>query len=179
MPKVEIVRFADAAELRAKQVRQHYNGVYVGTRYDYRWTDADGRSLLRLKGSYRAGKKKRPKAGSPFHFARAAEIAWSNSFLDRAQASLKAEGSIPFRVDKKRWVRVGPGFLEFHFGDEPVRVEKAEIAKVTLGNGVFAFQHTDAKWFSRSGKFSFNYGAMGNAQVFLFALDKLMGYRWG
>jgi hypothetical protein len=73
---------------------------------------------------------------------------------------------------------VGPGFLEFHFGGEPVRVSKPEIASVTLGAGRFSFKHKDAKWFSQAGKYTFNYGAMGNAQVFLLALDSLMGYRW-
>ena len=170
--------FAHAAELRASQVRQHYNGVYVGTNYDYRWSDAAGRLLYRLNGTYRAGRKKLPKQGSAYNFALAAEMAWSNHFLTRAQAHLESEGSIPFRIDAHKVVRVGPGFLEFHFGDQPQRVTKEEIASVSLGNGQFSFKHKDARWFSRAGKYSFAYGRMANGRVFMLALDKLMGYRW-
>jgi hypothetical protein len=34
-PKVQLLLFAQAEELRAKQIRQYVNGVYVGTRYDF------------------------------------------------------------------------------------------------------------------------------------------------
>lgn len=95
------------------------------------------------------------------------------------QHQLQAEGSIPFRVDGTRWLRVGPGFIEFHFGGEPARVTRDEIETVSLSNGQFSFKHKDAKWYSRAGKYSFAYGQMANAKVFLLALDKLLGYRWG
>jgi hypothetical protein len=176
--KESTLLFNHAAELRASQVRQHYNGVYVGTNYDYRWTDPAGRLLYRLRGTYRAAKKKRPKKGTDYNFALATELSWSNHYLARAQAQLEAAGSIPFSIDSRKLVRIGPGFLEFHFGGEPVRVTKEEIASVSLGNGTFSFKHKDARWFSSAGKFSFAYGRMANARVFMLALDKLMGYRW-
>ena len=178
LPKTELLVFAQAYALRAAQTRQFVNGVYTGTTYDYVWSDPAGKRLLRLRGTYR-GRKGPPKAGDAFHFASAAEIAWSIHYLDRAQAELEARGSIEFWVDKNRRVRVGPGFLEFDFGGEsPVRVTREEIASVSLGQGVFSFKHNDARWYSRSGKYNFRYGAMANAKVFLLALDKLMGYRW-
>lgn len=170
--------FNQAAELRASQVRQHYNGVYVGTNYDYRWSDPAGRLLYRLNGTYHARKKKRPKRTSGYNFALASELAWSSHYLARAQAQLEAEGSIPFRIDNRRVVRVGPGFLEFHFGDQPERITREDIASVSLGNGQFSFKHKDARWFSRAGKYSFAYGRMANGRVFLLAPEKLMGYRW-
>lgn len=176
-PSARVLRFADAAEVRASQTRQFVNGIYTGTEYDYRWTDASGRDLLRLKGTHR-GKNGPPKAGSAFHFASAAEVAWSIHYLDRAQEQLEREGSIAFRVDKRRVVRVGPGFMEFHFGDEPVRVTVEEIANVTLGDGLFSFVHKDARWYRSAGKYRFQYGQMANGKVFFLALDKLTGYRW-
>jgi hypothetical protein len=177
-PKTQLLFYKDAAELIAAQTRHHYNGVYTGTTYAYAWTDFDGETILKLKGKYYAKKGKLPKSKSPYHLARMAEIVWSQVLTARADHCLKEEGSIPFRVDKSRVVRVGPGFIEFHFGGDPVRVTKDEIAKVTLGGGNFSFQHKDAKWFSRQGKFSFQYGKMANAKMFLRALEKLMGYRW-
>jgi len=59
-----------------------------------------------------------------------------------------------------------------------VRLTHQDIASVSLGNGMFQFKHTDAKWYSLSGKYSFQYGNMANARVFLLALEKLMGYQW-
>jgi hypothetical protein len=176
-PKADVLLFKDVAELRASQTRQFINGVYAGTAYDYRWTDGAGGRLLKLTGTHR-GKNGPPKPFDPFHYASAGEVAWSIHYLARAQEQLEREGSIAFRVDNKRVVRVGPGFIEFHFGGEPVRVTREEIGGVTLGQGTFAFKHKDAKWYSRAGKFNFQYGSMANGKVFFLALDKLMGYRW-
>jgi hypothetical protein len=176
-PKVQMLLFANAQELRARQTRQYVNGVYCGTSYDYTWTDPAGKRLWRLKGTYYQ-RKKGLKAGEQFRFVQAAEIAWSLHYLERANQVLSAEGSIPFRVDKHRVVRVGPGFLEFHFGGEPVRLAREDIASVNLGSGIFQFKHKDAKWYSLSGKYTFQYGTMANGRVFLLALEKLMGYQW-
>jgi hypothetical protein len=118
------------------------------------------------------------RAGELFRYVQAAEAAWSVHYLERAQKYLDAEGSIPFPVDSARVVRVGPGFMEFHFGGEPVRLTKEDIASVSFGSGTFKFKHQDAKWYSLSGKYSFQYVNMANARVFLLALEKLMGYRW-
>jgi hypothetical protein len=73
---------------------------------------------------------------------------------------------------------VGPGFLEFHFGGEPMRLTSADIASVSLASGTFQFKHKDAKWYSLSGKYSFAYGTLANARIFLLTLERLMGYRW-
>ena len=135
------------------------------------------REHLKLTGTHR-GKDGPPKPFDPFHFAASGEIAWSLHYLARAQAQLEREGSIPFRVDAKRVVRVGPGFMEFHFGGEPVRLTPADIAAVNLSQGTFSFKGVDAKWYSRAGKYNFNYGSMANGKVFFLALEKLMGYRW-
>lgn len=173
----QVLVYAAAAELRASQTRHFYNGVYTGTSYDFRWSDAAGRQLLKLGGKY-MGKDAPPKPDDAFHFAAAAEMAWSMHYLDRAQGQLEREGSIAFPVDRGRVVRVGPGFMEFHFGGEPVRVTAEEIGKVSLAGGHFSFAHKDAKWYRSAGKFNFPYGRMANGKVFFLALDKLMGYRW-
>jgi hypothetical protein len=176
-PKAQLLLYGQAEELRTKQIRQHVNGVYTGTSYDFSWLGPGEQRLWRVKGTYRQ-RKKGLRAGEPFRFVQAAEIAWSVHYLERANKVLNTEGSIPFRVDKQRVVRVGPGFLEFHFGGEPMRLTREDIASVSLGNGTFQFKHKDAKWYSLAGRYSFQYGNMSNARVFLLALEKLMGYRW-
>jgi hypothetical protein len=177
VPRTQMFRFDQAVEVHAAQTRHFVNGVYTHTSYNYSWTSPEGKVIYRLFGKHK-GKDKLPKRGDFWHFARAAEIAFSEAVLLRAQEQLQREGSIAFRVDAKRWVRVGPGFLEFHFGGEPTRVTRDEIASVSLASGQFSFKHKDAKWYSRAGKYSFSYGTMANPKVFLFAMEKLMGYRF-
>jgi hypothetical protein len=176
-PSPQVMRFEEVAELCAPQTRHYLNGVYAGTEYDFRWRDAAGKQRMRLKGRY-VGQNKPPRAGDAYHFAAAAEAAWSNHFLARAAGELERTGAIPFRIEGKGGLRVGPGFIEFHFGDEPVRVTSEEIANVTLGDGQFSFVHKDAKWYRSAGKYRFPYGGMGNGRVFFLALEKLMGYQW-
>ena len=152
----------------------------MGTEYNYYWIGSSGQTIYQLKGRHHEHqKKKRIKPGNPWYFVQAAEISWSMFYYAYLNDVLAAEGSIPFRVDKGRYLRVGPAFLEFHFGAEPVRVTREEIASVSLAQGQFSFKHKDAKWYSSAGKFSFAYARIGNARVFLVALEKLVGYRWG
>ncbi len=73
----------------------------------------------------------------------------------------------------------GPGARLRADGSIPFRVDDPDFTKVTLAIGTIAFQHRDAKGFSRAGEYSFNYGSMANGQIFLFALDKLLGYPAG
>jgi len=176
-PVQTLLLFRDAAALLARQTHSYTNHIYTHTSYSFRWMNDAGRYVARLDGKYR-GEHCPPKAGDAFHFAAAAEIAWSEHVLARAQQQLQQEGSIAFRVDHNRVVRVGPNFLEFHFGEAPVRVNRQDIGSVTLGNGFFSFKHKDAKWYGNAGKYRFAYGDMANGKVFLFALDRLMGYRW-
>lgn len=47
------------------------------------------------------------------------------------------------------------------------------------GQGQFHIHHKDARWFSSKGKFNFSYATMANARLFLLAMEKLTGYRFG
>ena len=176
-PSSEVLLFKDAAELRASQTRHTVNLRYTNTTYDYQWTDPVGRRFIRLKGKY-VGKNRPPKAGDAFHFASAAERAWSAHYLSRAERQLQEKSFIAFRVGVNRTVRIGFGFIEFHFDEEPVRIRREQIGKVALWRGMFSFIHNDAKWYRNSGKYRFHYGQVANAKVFLFVLEKLLGYRW-
>ena len=178
LAKLEYLHFADAAEVRTAQTRHYYNGVYTGTSYAFTWTDPAGRRLLKLSGQHR-GKKGRPKPSDPFHFAEAAEIAWSTYLLGTLDAQLAAQGYLQFNIKPGQFVRVGRGFFEFCLRDEVQKITREEIKSVNLSSGHFHIATKDAKWFGRSGKFSFNYANMANARLFLLAMDKLVGYRFG
>jgi hypothetical protein len=62
---------------------------------------------------------------------------------------------------------------------ETARFAAEDIKSLSLDQGFFRVVHHDAKWYSRAGKFSFEYGSIANARLFLIALEKLMGYQFG
>ena len=110
-------------------------------------------------------------AGSP---AAAAEAAWSEHLIQRTQPQLNERGYLEFRVDTKRSIRVGVGFIEFHFSGEPERIASQDIASVSLDGGKFSIKHKDARWYSRAGKFNFEYAKMANAKVFMRTVDTML-----
>src|SRR5579859_941552 len=75
-PTTEVLLYGNVSELFAQQTRQYVNGIYSGTTYDYTWITPTGERVYRMKGSYRE-KKKGAKAGDLWHFACAAERAWT------------------------------------------------------------------------------------------------------
>jgi len=171
--KVEFIVFAEAAELRTKLTRRYLNGMYTGTKYTYTWVDFNGEPKLALSGRF-DDSGRRPEPKNAFNFAEAAEIAWSNFQLRRADQELAQRGSLCFQVGYNKIVLIGPGFIEFHFGGRVDRCEAGDIKSIQLQNGQFSIQHRDARWFSSKGKFSFPYGEMGNARVFLFAVERFL-----
>jgi hypothetical protein len=171
--KGERILFAQAAELRTSQTRKYVNGAYTGTSYNYRWTDERGRPVLNLSGTYNS-KEGTPKQKDPYYFAQGAEIAWSQYMLARADTELAQNGCLRFVIDAKKAVVIGPGYIEFHFGGRVDRCEAGDIKTIDLQQGQFTIKHRDAKWYSSKGKFSFPYGQMGNARLFLIVLDKFL-----
>ncbi len=172
-PREEIFLFRLARNLKTAETDNYYNGVYTATSYDYRWHDRDDRTVFRLNGSYRS-KQRTPKPKDPFHFAKMAEIAWSLYLLDAAQAQLERQGYVEFVVNKKDVVRVGPGFMEFCFKGKTERVPVSEMKDISIGGGSFSFKTNEARMFSSKGKFSFQYGQMGNARLFMLCLDRIL-----
>jgi hypothetical protein len=174
-PREELLIFEDASNLTTSQTRHYHNGIYTGTAYEFKWTDVDGACLLKLAGQYKS-KTGNPKPKDPFHFARSAENAWNGFLVHRLQKELEEHGYVEFKVNKHDVVRVGQGFLEFCLGGKTERITREDIKNVSISQGTFHIDTHDARWFSSKGKFRFNYGAMANAQLFLYSLQTLLGY---
>lgn len=178
IPKKDVLVFDLAAELRAKQTQQYVNGVYAGTEYQFVWTDAAGNKLLKLAGSYRS-RKGTPKPKDPYYFAQAAEGAWNAHLGRRLQSELDQNGYVQFAVNKNEHIRVGPGYLEIAMRNISERLAVEDIKTLSINEGMFHIHHKDAKWLGRKGKWSFEYGKLGNAQMFLLSLQTLLGFRFG
>lgn len=173
----EVFLFEDAAELRTSQTKQYYNGVYTGTSYTFTWTDDAGNRAFKLSGTYR-GENKPPKPKDPFHLAMMAEHAWSAFLFDRVVATLESVGAVRFNLTGKRYVAVGPGFLDlFVAGNEAERIEAKEIGGLEIDSGVVKIKRVGAKegWFSSSGVYKFSYDQMANSRMFLLLYSHLIG----
>jgi hypothetical protein len=181
LARQEIFLFEDAAELRTAQTRHYVNGVYTGTVYTYTWSGRDGSKRYVLSGRYNS-RSGNPPAKDPFHFAVAAEVAWSVFLLDLAQDELETFGALQFNLGGADRVRVGPGFIEMHLRGRTERIEAADIGGISLQDGAFTVKHREARrgflGFGSSGYFSFPYSQMANARLFFLALDRLLGLRF-
>ncbi|MEX2212971.1 MAG: hypothetical protein WD768_02510 [Phycisphaeraceae bacterium] len=176
-PMREVFEFKDAGDLKTGQTRQFVNGIYSGTDFHHTWYDYEGRKVFAFKGRFHS-KDGVPKAKDNYWFARASELAW-NAFISEAmQSELDELGFVQFNVNKNDWVRVGSGFMEFNFGGQSNRVTVEDIKTLSIDQGTFTILTHDAGWFSNKGKFRFDYSRIANAQMFLVALEKLLGYQF-
>ncbi len=173
-----VLRFRDAAELRVTQTRRFVNGVYQGTDYAFAWADVAGRPVYRIAGTYKS-QQGNPAASDTYHFAAAAELAWSNYMLGQIRPQLISGGTIFFGLGGGDWVRLGEGQMVFCFKGETTHCDVEDIAEVRIQQGWFEVRRKDAVkgWFSSSGIFKFPYGGLGNAQLFLFLMDRHVGIR--
>jgi len=176
--KEEVFRFADAAELRTSQTRHYTNGVYQHTAYNFTWTDAAGRVRFVISASHKS-EQGNPPAKDLFHFASASEQAWTLYKLNEIQAQLRTDGMIYFGLGGRNWVKLGQERITLFFNGEETDCHADEIAQVRIDSGWVQVRRKDAKegWFSSSGVFKFPYGSLGNAQLFLILMDKLVGVR--
>jgi hypothetical protein len=177
-PKPNLLLFKDAANLFTSQVRSYVNGAYTGTNYTYLWTKISDEPYL-LRGFYKS-KKSLPKDGNSWHFANAAEIAWTYYLLPTMNEQFAQLGYIEFPLSGSlKAIRIGSGFLEFILEDGiPQRAVVSDMKNITLDSGVFQFTHKDARWWSGKGKYSFTYGNIPNAHLFIFCLKRLTKISW-
>jgi hypothetical protein len=172
----EVFRFRDAAELRTSQTMHYRNGVYQNTTYTFTWTDVGGRQRYQISGSH-TKKDGNPPSTDYYHFARAAEFAWTMYLIDDAHRQIELSGGVKFHVGRNQWIRVGPGKLTFALGGVEDEWDAHDVGAATVHQGVVKIKRTDAKegWFSSSGVIKFPFENLANAQLFFHLLDKLLG----
>jgi hypothetical protein len=175
----EVFRFRDAAELRVSQVNRFANGAYQGTDYKYTWTDVLGQPCYRIAGTHRS-RDDTPPSNDPFQYALATEMAWSNYLLEQVRARLLMSGAVTFGLGGSDSVRLGEGKMILCLDGQTTECTADDIGEVRLRQGRFEVRRKDAQqgWFSSTGVFKFSYARLGNAQLFLFLLDQLVGVRF-
>jgi hypothetical protein len=170
--KLERMRFQDAAELRLKQTRNYYNGIYTGTSFDYRWRDATGRALFVIAGVFRENAKKPPRPDHPIHFAQAAERAWLDHRLPAVLERVKSGQEVRFPVGKGKYLAVGRGYLELGLKGEARRLEPADIESLKLDQGWLTVKPRGAGWF---GSAKVMFADIGDGKILLALVEKHLG----
>jgi hypothetical protein len=169
--------FSAAEYLRTTQTRHFTNGVYQGTNYSFTWTNASGALCFTLSGRYNDQKMVPP--GDQILFARASELFWTYHLYARAQRTLSLGGTVQFPLLGNDFVRVGMGYLELQKGGKSTHCEAADIAQMTITQGVFTLRRKDAKsgflGIGASGTFQFEYANLANARLFLVLLKQFGG----
>lgn len=176
--KAEILRFQDATNLYKFQIRNYTNFIYTGTSYSYKFKQKSGKPF-ELSGRH-YNSRGWPQDKNAWHLANAAEAAWSNYLLPVVNEQLERLGYIEFPMEGQlQAVRVGSAFMEFVLKDGVVqRVQVADMKDIMLGSGKFHFAHKDANWWFGKGSYSFYYGDIPNAKLFLLCVKRLTGIAW-
>jgi len=174
-PRTQVLRFPEADELRVSRTRNHYNGAYVGTTYDYHWFKA-GRSAFRIYGQYRDDQSDPIDA---VNFAFAAENSWTRFRLAQAQEAMRREGIVRFRAGSD-WIGVGSGFIEIGWKGAVERLDRPAIQSMSLNQGTLVIKRQGAKegLFRSEGVFRFPVSAMSDFRTFLVALEASTGFRF-
>lgn len=169
--------YEEVTDLRTRQVRNlSTSGAYVGTEYEYEWSDRRGEPAFKISG-YHQTKEGDPGPESTYHFGHRAELAWAVHRAARFTHELEEKGYITFHLDGGDRIEIGPGFLHFRleYGDQ--RLSPEEIDSFKLHEGVFTVKGKGAR--CASWTFRFASTKMTNVRNFCAILEEMLGVRVG
>ena len=171
--KGEVLLFENATQLQAG-----YLGRSQGTNFNFRWQDAKRRVLYKLEGGYYSDGT--PHQNSPYHFARAAETAWSRYLLPLVQAEMARSGACRFNISgiNEQYLVVGNGYLDIFQNGKTSRLTRQDFGSFTMNAGLITIQKPGAKPNAvgrGEGVYLLSYGAISNVQLFFMLLKQLVG----
>lgn len=176
---LEAARWDQVRCLTFSQTRNHTNGTYTGTTFNFTFHRNDGQKPFTILGTFAAKDASAAPRTSMVHFAYRAEASWTTWRLSRVEAEIAAHGTAHFGINKNDWIQVGEGFVELFFKGERERLDAGDIASIALDQGYMTIQRTGAKkgLFSSNGIFRFNVNGMADFRVFMVVFQTFTGYR--
>ncbi len=170
----ETLLFAEAAELRGVIARMMLQGaIHTFTQFEYVWTDSRQNKIFEIKGSF--GVKELPiKQGHVWHFAQAAERAWTDFVYQRLLQEYERKRYFEFPIEKGAAMLVGDGFLEYRTPESSFRIQAIDLEKAELVDGWFTFTSREAIRFGNIGKIKFHFGKLANAEAFVLAICEFL-----
>ena len=174
----DVLIFADAEDIKTAETRHYTNGVYTGTNYSYSWHDISGNAIMTLAGNYNGENGVPKNVQDRYFFTLMCENIYNKVRIQKLADDFEKNGFVSFNIAKGKVVNVGDGYLEFDFNGKVDRVPSEDIKNLSIDSGTFRIDTKDARFFGSKGKFRFQYGQMGNAQLFLYALSDLAGFEF-
>lgn len=159
--------FQDVAELRTLETRHFVKNAYQHTTYIYQWSEGSQTAFV-IKGLYRSPQGL-PSAKDRYHFALAAEKAWTLFRMERALEALLQGNSVVFEVHNGDTITLTNDAIELRRRGESVRVAYQDGAKLSVNQGVMTLSSNDSQrsFFGSKGVYTFNYHDVANAQLLL------------
>lgn len=177
--------FKDAAAISTSVTRHYRDGIYTYTRFYFYWYPSESeKPVFQLSGTHSANLET-PPAGNSYNFLRAAESAWYDYLIPKADAEVAKNGYLKFHMGHNRYARVGRGFIEILEKDGAAhRCAAGDIGSAKLASGRFTLTRKDATstffgLLGSSGTFHFDYANMYNGRLFLLAFQKFLNMRVG
>ena len=93
-----------------------------------------GRKRYAISGAHNS-QNNTPPPTHYFHFARAAELAWTVYLSEDVDRQLQLSGSIHFNLTGGQWIRLGRGFLHLGFGGQPTELDARDVGAVQVQKG--------------------------------------------
>jgi hypothetical protein len=180
LTRQEVFRFRDATEVRTVQTMHYTNGAYTHTSFKWSWNDVGGRTRYVISGTHKS-RNGTPPRDSLFHYARAAEVAWTYYLLEQSYRQVRLSGTVLFNLAGGKWIRLGEGVVILGLGGEPIECRSEELAGTSIQQGVVCIRRHDARegWFSSTGVYKFNFADLANAQLFFHMMEQVVGVRVG
>jgi hypothetical protein len=175
--KNEVFQFRDATHLRTSTTHHYNRGSYQYTSYKYTWTDVGGRQRYEISGTHNS-RQSTPPSTHAFHYARAAELAWTMYLMEQAHRQIDLAGGVSFPLKGRQSIRICPGLIVFSLKDEePIEWEAEDVGDAVIQQGVVKIKRVDAQegWFSSTGVVKFPFDQLANAQLFFHLLEKHIG----
>jgi len=178
----QVLLFVDAVDLQTALLgRKH------GTHFHYAWRSAQGKVLFKLVGGY-YGTQKHIDPDAVFHFARAAEEAWSGYLLPKVLEDIRQSGSYHSQTRRgliaNQHLVVGPGFLDLVTDGKTIHSAANDIADIVVDRGWIIIRRKDAQdrqinsFDGSHGIIRLSYGCVGNVRVVLTLMSEVVGVKW-
>jgi hypothetical protein len=169
-----VVRFQDVTELRTLETRQFVNNAYLHTTYIYQWSKG-ATAKFAVGGVYR-DQKGTPPAKDRYHFALAAEHAWTVFMLDHTLQQLTQGQSVNFEMKNGDTLTLSTDAIELKRKGETIRLGYEDVPQLSVHQGVMTLSSKDTtrSFFGTTGVYSFKYHDVPNAQLLLLLFNTIM-----
>ena len=169
--------FHQAEELRVMKFRQFVKRSYQYTTYIFEWKNANDEIVFSINGLHRS-RDDNPPALDRYYFALAAERAWSLYKIELIEQELKNNGTVKFSLQKNDEIIVNKDYIELILKGNSYRLNKDEINKISLSNGVIHIIPKEVRnsflGFAHDGILRVAYKDIANAQIFITVFDMLI-----